>query len=117
MYESVTDKAEPAAEHEDFQVMFDSPCSECLTDCNCYWNVYQVAKEKLAKRSKEICVDDGWFNILNDCFKFVNDACYIGCSWEHSVEVCKQLGSKLKEPRTDETISKLKNLGSQTEKF
>eukprot|EP00092_Neocalanus_flemingeri_P013042 GFUD01014054.1.p1 GENE.GFUD01014054.1~~GFUD01014054.1.p1 ORF type:complete len:412 (+),score=80.35 GFUD01014054.1:171-1406(+) len=70
---------------------------------------YSAGKAKQLKEVRETC-GDGWFNISSDCFKFVDDACDIGCSWEHSVEICKDLGGKLAEPRTDETMTKIMEL-------
>eukprot|EP00092_Neocalanus_flemingeri_P070391 GFUD01086397.1.p1 GENE.GFUD01086397.1~~GFUD01086397.1.p1 ORF type:complete len:350 (-),score=88.61 GFUD01086397.1:50-1027(-) len=46
-----------------------------------------------------------WLNIASDCFKFDVDACEESCSWEHSNDVCNQLGGQLAEPKTNLTIN------------
>eukprot|EP00092_Neocalanus_flemingeri_P027280 GFUD01029585.1.p1 GENE.GFUD01029585.1~~GFUD01029585.1.p1 ORF type:complete len:423 (+),score=85.41 GFUD01029585.1:22-1290(+) len=67
---------------------------------------YTVTKKKLDNEQSKTC-GDGWLNISSECFKFVDDACPSGCSWEHSVDICKDLGGKLAEPRTDEIMRQL----------
>eukprot|EP00092_Neocalanus_flemingeri_P009274 GFUD01009980.1.p1 GENE.GFUD01009980.1~~GFUD01009980.1.p1 ORF type:complete len:406 (+),score=68.00 GFUD01009980.1:13-1230(+) len=48
--------------------------------------------------------EEGWLNISSECFKFVDDACQLGCSWEFSIIFCQNLGGKLAEPKTDEVM-------------
>eukprot|EP00092_Neocalanus_flemingeri_P012184 GFUD01013137.1.p1 GENE.GFUD01013137.1~~GFUD01013137.1.p1 ORF type:complete len:407 (+),score=91.37 GFUD01013137.1:62-1282(+) len=77
---------------------------------------YTLSKKNVDNGKSKTC-GKGWLNISSECFKFVDDACQFGCSWEHSVDICKDLGGKLAEPRSDEIMQRLVDHAKQNSKL
>eukprot|EP00092_Neocalanus_flemingeri_P014120 GFUD01015233.1.p1 GENE.GFUD01015233.1~~GFUD01015233.1.p1 ORF type:complete len:215 (+),score=57.64 GFUD01015233.1:152-796(+) len=73
--------------------------------------------EDIKKGNLSETFTNNWISIGSDCFKFVFDACEEGCSWEHSNDVCSNLGGKLAEPKTSLTMQKLMDHAKQSEEL